>query len=87
MHIEDLIAEIEITFRDIPLEYIPARIAQLEEYRDQTANRLTRFRGKLAAGKKLDRFHMVCLRQDPRRIRQLSLIIRALKEGYAYRIA
>lgn len=87
MHIEDLIAEIEITFREIPLEYIPARIAELEGYRDSSAKRLTRYRERLAAGKKLDRHHLRYLRLEPSFIRRMNLIIRALKEGYAYRTA
>jgi hypothetical protein len=87
MHIEDLTAEIECSFREIPLEYIPARIAELEGFRDCSAKRLTRTRERLAAGKKIPRHQLRYLRQEPSFIRRMNLIIRALREGYAYRTA
>jgi|688.fasta_scaffold629818_1 hypothetical protein len=87
MHIEDLTAEIECTFREIPLEYIPARIAELEGFRNCYAKQITRYRERLAAGKKIARHELRCLRLNPLSIRRLNLIIRALREGYAYRTA
>jgi len=87
MHIEDLTREVECTFRDYAIDRIPARIAQLEDILKGETKRLNSYIERMKAGKKMQRHHMVALRRSPDFIQELTLIIRALREGYAHRTA
>jgi hypothetical protein len=86
MDIERLTLEIECTFRDYPIDQIPARIEWLEEYTNRLAKHLNDYIARQAAGKKMQRHQMVGIRQYPARIKEERLFIRALKEAYAYRV-
>ncbi len=86
MHIERLTAEIEATFKETPLEQIPARIKWLESYVADREKYLSVYKARLESGKKMQRHQMVAIRQFPKCIAETSLVIRALKEGYEYRI-
>lgn len=87
MDIERLTLEIECTFRDYPIDQIPARIAELEGIRKGETKRLDSYIERMKAGKKLQRHHMIAFRHAPAFIEELTLIIRALREGYAHRTA
>lgn len=86
MNIEELTQEIEATFEIYTLDQIPFRIAELQDLLDRDIWRAENLRNRALSGKKLRKDQASTLRQSCASQRRLRLIIRALKESYAYRV-
>jgi hypothetical protein len=91
MHIEDLTNELNAVFA-LSAEEIKSHIAVLEslvaQYERAYAHTEKRVRARIKRGiaKKLaSKEELSILRRDPARIAELKLLIRAIKEGMAYR--
>lgn len=85
MNIEELTQEIEYTFKLYTLDQIPARIDELQNLLDRNNWLVENLKNRALSGKKLRKDQYRMIRQSYRSIKRLSLIIRALKESYAYR--
>ena len=90
MHIEDLINQLEALF-NMPEDSLKAHLSFLETsvaWKEKTYIKVVnRAKGLHARGKKikLDRCEIRTLREYPKQLREGKILIRALREGIAYR--
>lgn len=91
MHIEDLTSEIEAVFKNSTIEQVQAHIKYLEWHIITLENNYKRSLEQLSRKRKWAKWELKRMQSDlaknPSLIARNKLVIRAIREGIAYRTA
>lgn len=91
MHIEDITAEIEAVFKNATIEQVQSHIKYLEWHIVTLENNYKRSLEKLSRKRKWAKWELKRMQSDvknnPSAIKRNKLVIRAIREGIAYRAA